>query len=260
MTEQAIDWHETGTGPPVVVLPGWGQGPSVIEPLATELARDHRVCVPALPGTGGSRPDVCGADLEAMADALGPSQDAPVRLIGWSLGGLIAMAVAARYPERIARVVLLAATPRFTAAPGWPGMDPAVFDRFADALADEPVATRERFLGLQLAPGAGQREALQRLRRIARAETEPEAAALRAGLTLLRRSDLRARVATLACPVDAILAARDPLVPVAVAPHLRALGMRTRILSDLGHVPFLTAPARVAANLAEIELERSPSA
>ncbi len=259
MAEQAIEWHETGAGTPLVILPGWGQGPGVVEPLARALARDHRVRVAALPGIAGSRPDVCGPDVGAIADAVARHQQAPAIFVGWSLGGLVALAAAARLPERVTRLVLLAATPRFTAAPGWPGMDPALFDRFAEAVEHDPVATRERFLGLQLAPGAGQRDVLRRLRRIVRDEPAPAVAALRDGLALLRHSDLRATAATLACPFDAILARHDPLVPVAVAPHLRTLGARTHILADLGHAPFLTAPERVATHLAEIELERSTS-
>ncbi len=259
MPEQTIEWRDTGAGEPVLILPGWGQGPGILDPLARELARDHHVRVAALPGTGGSRPGVCGADLDALADTMVRDQHAPASVIGWSLGGLIALTAAARHPERLTRVVLLAATPRFTSARGWPGMDPALLDRFRAGLEDDPVATRQRFLGLQLAQGPDHREALRRLRRSARAEDEPEVDALRDGLTLLRHTDLRAMAATVVCPIDAILGARDPLIPVAVAPHLRALGVRTRILPALGHVPFLTAPARVAADLSEIELERRPS-
>jgi len=256
MTEQAIEWHQRGAGSPCTLLPGWGQGPAAMAPLVAALAPSHQVSVPAWPGMGASRPERCGGDTAALADALAPAQAAPASLIGWSLGGLIALATAARHPDRVRRVVLLAATPRFISAEGWPGVDPALFDRFAGGVDADPAGARDRFLSLQVAAGAGQRQTVRRLRWAAARDGEPDASALQAGLALLRTLDLRAVVPTLRCPIDAILAGADPLVPVGLAPHLRTLGVRTRVIAGLGHAPLVTDPETVARLLAEIELER----
>ena len=45
-------------------------------------------------------------------------------LVGWSMGGSIALALAAEAPRKVAGLVLVSATPRMMAAKGWAGMSP----------------------------------------------------------------------------------------------------------------------------------------
>ena len=47
-----------------------------------------------------------------------------VVLVGWSMGGSSALRLAAAFPEKVAGLVLVAATARMMAAPGWAGMSP----------------------------------------------------------------------------------------------------------------------------------------
>jgi pimeloyl-[acyl-carrier protein] methyl ester esterase len=250
MAEQAIAYTADGVGsPPLVLVPGWGHGRHVFNPLIEALAPHRRVLALDPPGVGGSRPDRCGADLAAIADAVAPVAEGPSAWVGWSLGGLVALAVARRWPGRVARVVLLAATPRFTAANDWPGTSAAELERFAEGLDDDPAGSVERFLGLQLAPGAGQRRTLAALRRALRHDGLPEASTLRAGLALLRDSDLRGWLSALQYPARVVLGEHDRLVPVSVAPHLGALGARVRVLADAGHAPFVDRSEETAMAL-----------
>jgi pimeloyl-[acyl-carrier protein] methyl ester esterase len=46
----------------------------------------------------------------------------PVILVGWSMGGSYALRLAAQNPQRVAGLVLVAATPRMMKADGWTGM------------------------------------------------------------------------------------------------------------------------------------------
>ena len=52
--------------------------------------------------------------------------DGKFMLVGWSMGGSGALRLACRFPERIAKLVLVAATPRMMEdrASGWRGMSP----------------------------------------------------------------------------------------------------------------------------------------
>ncbi len=68
-------------------------------------------------------------------------------LVGWSMGGSSALRLAARWPEKIAGLVLVAATPRMMEdkATGWKGMSP----RRLEALRYGLVMTRgEGFFGV----------------------------------------------------------------------------------------------------------------
>lgn len=66
-------------------------------------------------------------------------------LVGWSMGGSFALSMAARHPEKVKGLVLLAATPRMMRDDGWAGMSP----RRLAALETGLTLTRgEGFFGL----------------------------------------------------------------------------------------------------------------
>ncbi len=88
-------------GRPVVWLHGAGQGPDYWDP-----ARARGLCL-ALPGHA-DRPRADTPSVEAMAQALIPDLPAGrFDLIGHSLGGQVAMEIAATLPDRIRRLVLV---------------------------------------------------------------------------------------------------------------------------------------------------------
>ncbi|MEU6196640.1 alpha/beta fold hydrolase [Streptomyces sp. NPDC047061] len=111
---------ETGEGPVLVMLHGGGPGASGVgnyhQNLAS-LARHFRVVLPDQPGFGGSyRPtdeDLAERSItEITVDALFQALDSlgvdGFHLLGNSLGGAAAIAMAQQRPERVARLVLMA--------------------------------------------------------------------------------------------------------------------------------------------------------
>jgi pimeloyl-ACP methyl ester carboxylesterase len=109
--ERRIHYRRVGSGPPIVMLhasPGssWG-----LESLMLELAAGHTVIALDTPGYGESQglaveQPAIGDYADAMPatlDALGLDQ---VDLFGSHTGAAIAMETAARYPERVRRVVM----------------------------------------------------------------------------------------------------------------------------------------------------------
>lgn len=108
-------WHAWGSGPPLVLLHGgsgsWTHWLRSIEPL---VAAGRRVLVPDLPGFGDSAVPSSGTDADAMPVPLedGLRQivgSAPVDMAGFSFGGLTAGLLAAQFPQRIARLVVIGA-------------------------------------------------------------------------------------------------------------------------------------------------------
>ncbi|WP_424346964.1 alpha/beta fold hydrolase [Kocuria sp. CH-021] len=97
--------------PPVVLLHGIGRSLEDWAAAHELLARDHRVLSMDLPGFGltPAGPEKPGLGTFARAvvgvlDALG--EDRPVHLMGNSLGGAVAMTVAAEHPGRVAGLLL----------------------------------------------------------------------------------------------------------------------------------------------------------
>jgi len=110
-------YHEAGSGPPVLLLHGSGPGVSAWANwrlTMPALARNYRVIAPDLVGFGYTeRPRNVYYSLQtwidhvwSFLDALGIQQTS---VVGNSLGGRIALGMAAQRPDRLHRLVLMGA-------------------------------------------------------------------------------------------------------------------------------------------------------
>lgn len=135
-----------------------------------------------------------------------------VVLVGWSMGGEHALELAGEWPEKIAGLVLVAATPRMPADPatGWIGLS----ERRIDAL--------ER--AGRLAGGAGCFDCPAGKPNPYRRD---DGEALARGIAYLRETDVRERLRQAAgkldCPVHIFHSERDGIVRSANAAYLKSL-------------------------------------
>jgi pimeloyl-ACP methyl ester carboxylesterase len=115
---------EGGNGPPVVLLHGQGGWAGMWLPVAADLMRRHRVVAPDLPGLGASTvpdgPPDAARVLAWVAALVERTCPAPPAMVGASLGASIAARFAVAHPDRLSRLVLVAAgsLARFRPAPG----------------------------------------------------------------------------------------------------------------------------------------------
>jgi len=104
----------TGAGPCYVLVHGIGMGHRYFSGLADALARDGRVLALDLPGFGEAPEPDEPLSMRASGDYLAALLEAEdlhdVVLVGHSMGTQIVAEAAARHPERVARVVLIAPT------------------------------------------------------------------------------------------------------------------------------------------------------
>ncbi len=105
--------RSVGTGPPLVLLHGLlGQGRNLATAAAGLAARGYRVTMLDLPDHGRS-PWTDRLDYPSLAAAVAReiAPDAPVALLGHSLGGKTAMQVALRSPELLSSLVVVDIAP-----------------------------------------------------------------------------------------------------------------------------------------------------
>jgi pimeloyl-[acyl-carrier protein] methyl ester esterase len=235
----------------VVLLHGWGVGGGVFAPLAAALADRARVSIPDLPGYGATPP--CNEPtLGAFAASVRPRIPPGSVLLGWSLGALVALRIALDCPERVARLVLVSGTPRFSRDATWAhGMEPGLLAAFADGLACDPGGTQRRFLGEQVLGADRGRTTLAALRSHLAGPAHVDRASLRAGLDVLATADLRDAVGALACPLLLLHGTRDRLVPAAAGAWLADRIPRSRFepVEGAGHAPFVSHADAVLAAL-----------
>lgn len=108
-TLQVLD--SGGTGSPVVLIHGYTASINWFQDLAPLLEEDHRVLSVDLLGHGGSGKPGAGYEIadqaNAIAEALAKLQVSDATVVGHSLGGTVATAVAEQSPELATRVVIL---------------------------------------------------------------------------------------------------------------------------------------------------------
>jgi pimeloyl-ACP methyl ester carboxylesterase len=115
----ATSYLEAGprTAPPVVLLHGLGATNTSMLPTLWDLARDHRVLAPDLPGHGASAAPRASYQAAWFGRWLSAFQDStnavPAAVIGNSLGGRVALEAALDRPESVDRLVLLCPSPAF---------------------------------------------------------------------------------------------------------------------------------------------------
>ena len=108
--------ESTGSGEPLVLLHGFTGSTESWRPFLPEFSRSYRVLTVDLPGHGRTvapdpdrfRIDRLVPDLWKLFDMIGAG---PIHLLGYSLGGRVAMHLAAAHPRRIRSLILESASP-----------------------------------------------------------------------------------------------------------------------------------------------------
>ena len=111
--DHQIAYSEGGKGDPVVVIHGFGASSDNWNRMAGRLTKKYRVIAPDLPGWGQStRIDSTSyaypQQVERLHQFLGALGLKRFHLIGHSMGGFISSAYAAKYPEEVITLGLIA--------------------------------------------------------------------------------------------------------------------------------------------------------
>jgi len=255
-------WLTTGTPdrPTAVCLHGFLGDPEEWRPVAEALAPQWHCLAPPLPGHDGAPPPA--GDLPGLAEALWqrlvPALPERVALVGYSLGGRLALALAHRYPHRIGALILEGAHPglqedasraeRRRHDEAWAQrIETRPWLESLDAWYRQPV-----FADLDEA----RRQAL--VQRRAGHRPEQLAATLRAA-SLAGQPDLRPALRRLPAPRTYIVGDRDAkFCGIADALAAEVPGLTVAKLGGVGHNGHAEAPAEVAGIIHRTSIGEHP--
>lgn len=222
---------------PIVHIHGWSGGPAVWDRLGIADAVSPTF-----------------ADVESVDGFIGAVEAAlptePAIVMGWSMGGMLALQLALTRPERVRALVLIGTSPAFVSddrAQGWP--ERAV-RRMQRALTTDAEATLTQFRKSMFTDAETVAEA-----DFFQAFTSPRSMdfslpGLTAGLDYLMAFDVADDLPGIACPTLWIHGANDAICP---AECLDAVpnNHRKTIISDAGHAPHWSHPNRVRKEILE---------
>jgi class 3 adenylate cyclase len=234
----SIAYAASGTGPPLVVPPGWVshlESPLFLSDLLVRLSKTHTVIAWDKQRTGLSSREISEFSVESgVAEAEAVMSDLNIDaadLLGVSQGGPIAVAFAALHPERVRRLGLFA-----TYADG-PGVfyKPEVSESMLSVVRSH-WGIGSKVLTDMFMPGASEEEG----KKFARYQREAATSEVAAGyLRLVYDSDVTEQAAQIDAPTLIMHAQGDRAIPIAGGRQLAALIRRARFvpLDSSLHIP-----------------------
>ncbi|SEQ60810.1 alpha/beta fold hydrolase [Thalassovita taeanensis] len=222
---------------PLVLLPGMMCDARLYAPQLADLTRDTAVMV--APITQGER-------IEDIALELLTQLPAKFALAGLSMGGIVAMELLRRAPERITRIALMDTNPLAETPQSAAGYEPLISGARAGRL-DEVM--RQMIRPEYLAPGPARIAAQNCIAEMARG-LGPEVF-VRQARALQRRRDQQATLRKCKCPALVLCGELDGLTPVKRHTFMAELipYAELQIIPDAGHLPVLEQPEAVNAAL-----------
>ena len=247
-----IAWEEHGEGPALLLIHGlgygrWGWGP-VVAPLAERfrvLLFDNRGIGASDKPAGPYSASVLAGDAAAVLDAAGVTR---AHVVGTSLGGMVAQALAVERAARVERLVLACTTPGGAEAFPFPEQTVRLM---AEAAQMEPLVALRRFVENALAPGAPESlvDEIVELRQA----NPPDPAGWAAQAAAAASFDGSARLAEIVAPTLVLHGDADQVVDVRNAELLAARipGARAERFAGAGHLFFWEQPERFVAAVTE---------
>lgn len=245
MTQSYLHAEVQGEGEDLVLLHGWGLNGAVWQKVSATLSQRYRVHAIDLPGFGDSE---WNADYQSIAQVtqrldqyLTEHCNGPARILGWSLGGLLATLLALDSPQKVTGLHTVASSPCFVRKEDWPGIQESVLEDFKHQLNTDFMATIKRFLAVQAMGSPSAREDVKLLRQQLQQKPHPHPQALAAGLNWLQHIDLREQLGQLEVPLQRSYGRLDSLVPVQVSQQLTESpqNQHIQIFDRSAHAPFL---------------------
>ncbi|MET4100959.1 pimeloyl-ACP methyl ester carboxylesterase [Roseovarius sp. MBR-78] len=221
----------------VVFVPGMMCDARLFAPQIADLSRERVVSV--APITGGDR-------IEEIASGLLDHLPRRFALAGLSMGGIVAMEILRRAPDRVTRIALmdtnsLAETPQSSA-----GYEPLVAKLRAGMMAEAVELVLGRDV---LAPGPQRAEILAQV--VAMAEGLGPDVLVRQVRALQRRRDYQAVLRRCQVPALVLCGALDGLTPPKRHDFMAGLipAARLCMIEGAGHLPVLERPEETTATL-----------
>ncbi len=205
----------------------------VSPPLA---AAGHDVIAPDLPGFG-TCPPWAGWTMDEVADQMAPTIPPGSVVAGLSMGGYLALAIVARHPERVGRLVLADTRAEGETPEGVVARRESAEQLRRDGTAAFITAFVERALGPT--PTA---HAVERLTSLASAQGAEAMA--EATLAISGRPDRTAMLADIAVPTLVIVGEHDVVTPPALSASMAAAipDAQLAVIGGSGHMTALEQP------------------
>ena len=230
----------TNLCPPLLFIPGWGMDESIWEYQIEYFKQNYRTIAVSLEGDANASDDRLRVHTEHLLGIIKKSKLNNINLIGWSMGGMIAINFAFQYPEYVKKLVLVSTPAKFVASEDYDaGISHAVMQSFINKFRKSPVRMLSNFASLISKNADLKKEDLNLVKQSSNMSDKNRTLQ---NLLLLRDCDMREKLRFVTVPTLIIHGKRDMVCPYACADYLHSKMKNSvlRAFENVGHIPFVT--------------------
>ena len=232
-----------GKGEPLLMIHGWGVNSKIWVSLVDELKLFAKVYLVDLPGMGGSS-SISPYTLDNIAKEI--KANVPIKkfnILGWSLGGQVAMSLAIRMPEFVEKLILMSTTPCFVEKKDWPyGVNKNFFLNFEMEAKQNLNNTLIKFFLIQTRGFDDSKNVMRFLKNTFIEIRDDNKSSMQSALNVLKETDLRNEVQKIDKPTLIIAGDKDRLTSSKASIWLyeKIKGATLKEIKGANHMPFIS--------------------
>ncbi|MFK7794117.1 MAG: alpha/beta fold hydrolase [Gammaproteobacteria bacterium] len=230
----------------ILLLTGWGATCTAWEPIIPALTDGCQINCVIPSWHENSKIQGSLSDVECYVEKLAATISVPTDIVAWSMGGLLAIKLASRFPQLVKNICFISSVPMFVSENNEnAGIDYQWFTQFINQYRAQPLVTLKKFLTLQVKNDASVRDCLRFLKKSCDFERY-DLIECGYGLNLLQL-DLSEELKRLKCKTFFIHGSFDAVVNLNSAKHAAYISNSPlSTISDAGHTPHISQPDEVA--------------
>ena len=225
----------------ILLFTGWGATCDVWNSIIPALSKRYQVNCHEPSWLGVKKMHTSLSHFDEYIDELASQLHHEKYIIAWSMGGLLAIALAKRYPQIVNKICFISSTANFVSQHDqYAGIDFDWFQSFYAQYQEQPVRTLKKFLTLQVKGDVHAKQTLIKLRNACPFE-QYDLIECGHALQLLSKLNFKSDLSNLKCDVAYIHGRQDAVVNAQAVQHDASLSKSSlHCLEHAGHVPQLS--------------------
>jgi len=230
----------------ILLFTGWGATCDVWEMIIPALSECYQINCHAPSWLSETKVNASLSNFDEYIDELAKTIKNSKYVIAWSMGGLLAIALAKRYPHLIKKICFISSVPNFVVKDDQhAGIDFDWYQAFLHQYQQQPLRTLKKFLTLQVKGDVFAKQTLANLKKCCQFDAY-DLIECGYGLELLYKLNLKEELTNLNCETVFIHGKQDAVVASQAVQHAAACSNSLiHWIENAGHVPQLSHAKQV---------------
>ena len=241
-------------GDSLLLIHGWGVNGEIWNPVLDQLTKFFKIYIIDLPGMGQSS-IISPYTLENLAKEIKVNvPEEKCNILGWSLGGQVAIHLAIKNPKFVKKLILMSTTPCFVERYDWPyGVKKLFFNKFEMDAKNKIDDTLMKFFLIQTKDIVNAKDTMRFLKKNFIHSSRHKTHGMQNALEILKNTDLRKEIKKINKQSLIIVGDKDrltyPDASVWLSKNIKASTL-VRI-KGANHMPFISHSKEIIDSIKE---------